>query len=27
MIAAELRQELDNVSFVSLTIDSSNRKG
>jgi len=26
MIAAELRQELDRVNFVSLTIDSSNRK-
>ena len=27
MIAAELHQELDKVNFVSLTIDTSKRKG
>jgi len=26
MIAAELRQELDKVNCVSLTVDGSNRK-
>jgi len=26
MIAAELRQDLDKVNFVSVTIDASNRK-